>query len=124
LTRKGVNEKLPGTSKPETWSLNMFTEAMKGSKPFCNFPVHWFSIISESVGSLNVYFLTDKFQSRKFVYNKFLTQNSFFYSNSVSSNSVTRTGQGAAAAATDDVMVKYKNDSRNLNKKSLIGNVS
>jgi len=50
----------------------MFTEAMKGSKAFCNFPDHWFSIISEAVGSLNVYFLADKFQSREFVYNQIL----------------------------------------------------
>jgi len=50
----------------------MFTEAMKGSKPFCNFPDHWSSIISESVGSLNVYFLADKFQSREFFYSHIL----------------------------------------------------
>ena len=47
---QSANEKLPSTSKPETWRLNKFTEAMKGSKPYCNFPDHWSSIISESVG--------------------------------------------------------------------------
>ena len=95
----------------------MFTEAMKGSKPFCNFPDHWSSIISEFVGSLNVYFHTDKFQSRKFVYNQILDSKLIFYFNSVFSNSVTRTEQGVSAAAIDNCMITYKYCNRNLNKK-------
>jgi len=94
----------------------MFTEATKGSEHFCNFPVHWFSIMSESVGSLNVYFLTDKFQNRKFVYNQILDEKLIFYFNLVTSNSVTRTDHRVSPAATDKCIISNKNDSRNLNK--------
>jgi len=120
IDAQSVNEKLLSKSKPETWRLNMFTEAMKGSKPFCNFPDHWSSIISESVGSPNVYFLADKFQSGEFVYSQILDAKFifFFNFNSVSSNSVTRPEHGVSAAATDNFMITNKNDSRSLNKKN------
>ena len=85
----------------------MFTEAMKGSKPFCNFPDHWSCIISESVGSMYVYFLADKFQSLEFVYGQNLDTKHFFF-NSFSSNSVTRPEHDVSAAATDNFVITNK----------------
>jgi hypothetical protein len=102
----------------------MFTEPMKGGKT-CNFPDHWSSIISKSHGSLNVYFLPDKFQSRKFVYNQILDSKLiFFYFNSVSSNSVISTDHDVSAAATDNFTFTNKNDCRNLKRKTTIGNIN